>query len=163
MVKNLSACNAGDPGSIPGSGRSLEKEMATHYSLPAWRIPWTEEAGRLQSMGCRESDMTEQLSLHFTLPRVRHVSSRKSCEECHRIPRRDSTAKTHGPMCPTHTDVTIKPPHQIQRGPHSLSQNRLTCPSLHGTSWWLPDNERLRSDLQIKIKSVCQELSEKPG
>ena len=29
----------------------LEEEMATHSSIPAWRIPWTEEAGRLQSMG----------------------------------------------------------------------------------------------------------------
>ena len=46
-----SAYNAGDPGSIPGSGRSLEKEMATHPSIPAWKIPWTEKYGRLQSMG----------------------------------------------------------------------------------------------------------------
>ena len=46
-----SVCNAGDPGSIPGSGRSLEKEMATHSSTLAWKIPWTEEPGRLQSMG----------------------------------------------------------------------------------------------------------------
>ena len=46
-----SACNAGDPGSIPGSGRSLEKEMAIHSSTLAWRIPWREEPGRLQSMG----------------------------------------------------------------------------------------------------------------
>ena len=85
------ACNAGDPGWIPGSGRSpgegigyplqyswaslvvqllknqpamqetwvqslgweepLEKKMATHSSILAWRIPWTEEPGRLQSMG----------------------------------------------------------------------------------------------------------------
>ena len=45
-----SACNAGDLGSIPGSGRSLEKEMAIHFSILAWRIPWTEEPGRLQSM-----------------------------------------------------------------------------------------------------------------
>ena len=37
----------------------LEKEMATHFSFLAWRIPWTEELGRLQSMGCKESDMTE--------------------------------------------------------------------------------------------------------
>ena len=29
----------------------LEKEMATHFSIPAWRIPWTEKPGRLQSMG----------------------------------------------------------------------------------------------------------------
>ena len=33
--------NAGDAGSIPGVGRSLEKEMATHVSILAWRIPWT--------------------------------------------------------------------------------------------------------------------------
>ena len=46
-----SAYNAGDPGLIPGSGRSLEKEMATHSSSLAWKIPWTEEHGRLQSMG----------------------------------------------------------------------------------------------------------------
>ena len=35
----------------------LEKEMATHSSLLAWRIPWTEEPGGLQSMGLQESDM----------------------------------------------------------------------------------------------------------
>ena len=45
-----SAWNAVDPSSIPGSGRSLEKEMATHSSTLAWRIPWREEPGRLQSM-----------------------------------------------------------------------------------------------------------------
>ena len=36
----------------------LEKEMATHSSILAWRIPWTEEPDRLQSMGSQESDMT---------------------------------------------------------------------------------------------------------
>ena len=46
-----SACSVGDPGSIPGSGRSLEKEIATHSSIHAWRIPWTEEPDRVQSMG----------------------------------------------------------------------------------------------------------------
>ena len=33
--------------------------MATHSSILAWKIPWTEEPGRLQSMGHRESDRTE--------------------------------------------------------------------------------------------------------
>ena len=33
--------------------------MATHSSILAWRIPWTEERGGLQSMGCKESDTTE--------------------------------------------------------------------------------------------------------
>jgi len=36
----------------------MEKEMATHSSILAWRIPWTEEPGGLQSMGSQESDMT---------------------------------------------------------------------------------------------------------
>ena len=36
----------------------LEKEMATHSSVLAWRIPWTEEPGRLQSTGLKESDTT---------------------------------------------------------------------------------------------------------
>ena len=40
-----SACNAGDPGLIPRSGGSPVKGMATHASILAWRIPWTEEAG----------------------------------------------------------------------------------------------------------------------
>ena len=36
----------------------LEKEMATHSAILAWKIPWTEESDRLQSMGLHESDMT---------------------------------------------------------------------------------------------------------
>ena len=60
-VKNLpaKAGGSGDVGSVPGSGRYLER-MATHSSILAWRIPWTEEPGRLQSRGRKESDMTEQ-------------------------------------------------------------------------------------------------------
>ena len=38
-------------GLIPGSGRSMEKGAATHSSVLGWRIPWTEEPGRLQSIG----------------------------------------------------------------------------------------------------------------
>ena len=105
-VSKESSCNAGDPGWIPGSGRSpgegignplqsswaslvtqlvknppvmqetwvrslgwedpLEKGKAAHSSILAWRIPWTEEPGGLQSMrGCKESDTTEA-TLHRT-------------------------------------------------------------------------------------------------
>ena len=46
-----SACNVGDPGSIPGLGRSSGEGMAIHSSTLAWKIPWTEEPDRLQSMG----------------------------------------------------------------------------------------------------------------
>ena len=41
--------------------------MATHSSTLAWQIPWTEEPGRLQSMGSLESDTTERLHFHFSL------------------------------------------------------------------------------------------------
>ena len=46
-----SACSAGDLGSISGLGRALEKGTATHSSILAWRIPWTEEPGGLKSWG----------------------------------------------------------------------------------------------------------------
>ena len=52
-IKNQPA-NTGDAGSIPGSGSPegpLEEEMATHSSILAWEIPWTEELCGLQSMG----------------------------------------------------------------------------------------------------------------
>ena len=45
-----------DTGSIPGSGR--EKGMATHSSTLAWRIPWTEDLGGLQSMGLHRGEWT---------------------------------------------------------------------------------------------------------
>ena len=45
------ACNVGDSGLIPGQEDPLEKGMTTHSSILAWRIPWTEDPGRLQSMG----------------------------------------------------------------------------------------------------------------
>ena len=56
VVKNPPA-KAGDVGSIPGLEDPMEEGMATHSSIPAWRIPWTKEPGGLQSMGCRESDI----------------------------------------------------------------------------------------------------------
>ena len=46
-----------------GQEDPMEKEMATHSSILAWEIPRTEEPGRIQSMGHKESDMTEQLAL----------------------------------------------------------------------------------------------------
>ena len=47
--------NSGDPGLIPGLEDPLEKGMAIHSSNFVWRIPWTEEPGRLQSMGSQKS------------------------------------------------------------------------------------------------------------
>ena len=53
VVKNprANAKDVRDVGLIPGLGRSLEKGMAIDSSILAWRIPWTEEPGRLQSIG----------------------------------------------------------------------------------------------------------------
>ena len=47
-----------------GQEDPLEKEMATHSSVLAWEIPWTEEPGGYSPWGCRESDTTESLSAH---------------------------------------------------------------------------------------------------
>ena len=43
---------------------SLEKEPATHSSIPSWRLPWTEEPGGHSPQGRKESDMTERLQFH---------------------------------------------------------------------------------------------------
>ena len=49
-----------------------EKEMATHTSTLAWKIPWMEEPGRLHSpWGCEESDTTERLHFHYSLSCIR--------------------------------------------------------------------------------------------
>ena len=56
-VKNLSAMQETWVRYL-GQEDPLEKEMATHFSILAWRIPQAEEPGRLQSMGWQESDRT---------------------------------------------------------------------------------------------------------
>ena len=63
MVKHLPAMRKTWVQSL-GWEDPLEKEMATHSSILAWKIPWTEEPGR--PWGCKESDMTQQLPFNFT-------------------------------------------------------------------------------------------------
>ena len=58
MVKNLPAKEETRVGPL-GREDSLEKERATHSSILAWRIPWTEEPGGLHPWGHKESGMTE--------------------------------------------------------------------------------------------------------
>ena len=53
------ACNAGDLGLIPGSGRSPGEEMTTHSSILTWRIPWIESLAGYSPWGRKELDMTE--------------------------------------------------------------------------------------------------------
>ena len=62
MVKGLPAMQETQVQSL-GQEDTLEKGMAIHSRILVWRIPWTDEAGRLHSpWGCKELDMTEQLS-----------------------------------------------------------------------------------------------------
>ena len=49
-----------------GQEDPLEKGMATHFSNLVWRIPWTEDLDGLQSMGFKELDMTERLTLFLS-------------------------------------------------------------------------------------------------
>ena len=56
----------------PGQEDPLEKEMATHYSSLAWRIPWTAEPGKLQSMGSQRFVTTEMTA---------HTQDVCSCKE----------------------------------------------------------------------------------
>ena len=56
------AYNAGDPGSIPRSGRSPGEGNGNHSSTPAWKIPWTEEPGGLRSMGSQRVGLPTRLS-----------------------------------------------------------------------------------------------------
>ena len=67
-----------DTGSIWGSQGPLEKEMSTHSSILAWRIPWTKEPGRIYSSWCcRESDTTKQLKTN-----TENIQSSKSYMKC---------------------------------------------------------------------------------
>ena len=59
-----SACNVGHPGSVPGLEDSLEKDMATHSNILAWRIPWMKEPGGLQSVGLQRFGHDWATSLH---------------------------------------------------------------------------------------------------
>ena len=63
-----------------------EKAMAPHSSTFAWRIPWMEEPGRLQSMGSLESDRTERLHFHFSLSCIGEGMATHSSVLAWRIP-----------------------------------------------------------------------------
>ena len=92
-----SAYNVGDLGSIPGLEDSLEEGMAIHSSILAWRTPWTEEPGRLQSMGSH---------------RVEHNWARKHSTGSHW--NKDSNGKekekklahNHGVLCEEYLEYT---------------------------------------------------------
>ena len=65
-----SAYNTGDLGSIPGMGRSSGKEMANHSRTLAWKTPWTEEPGRLQTMRSQSRTRLSNFTFTFILSPV---------------------------------------------------------------------------------------------
>ena len=77
LVKKLpaNAGDIGDTGLILGWEDPLEKEMATHYSILAWEIPWTEEPGGLNLWSCKESDRPEKITLYLLLPKATRAES----------------------------------------------------------------------------------------
>ena len=108
-VGKESACNAGNLGSIPGLGRSPGEGKATHSSILAWRIPWTEEPGMAPPWGSKKLDMTEWLAL--SNGSVQFSSVAQSCPTL-----RPHESQHARPPCPSQTP-----------GAYSNS-----CPS----SWW---------------------------
>ena len=71
MVKNLPAMQETRVYSL-GREDPLEEEMATHFSILAQRIPWTEELGMSSPWDCKELDTTEQLTFTFHFKKLLH-------------------------------------------------------------------------------------------
>ena len=119
-----SACNAADLGLTRVREVPLEKGVTTHASSLAWRTPWTEEAGRLQSMGHKELGMTEQLTLSHTLRGHRITDSEASVRT-----QTDGQKEPHEftqPWTPRHTGKVLW---QSHRNPGNLTSSKLFCGS----------------------------------
>ena len=108
--RNLPAMQA-DAGLIPGSGRSPGERMATHSSILDWRIPWTEEPGRPQSM---------------RLQRVRHDWATDTFNSLSWFPTVGAIASSWGQQ-PSHRDGVLG---KMYRNPHWLDCFWIQC--LHG-------------------------------
>ena len=112
MVKNLPAMQE----TVPSLGREepLEKGMASHSSILAWRIPWTEEPGGLQSMGSLRVDTTEWLTLalsfsHLLYPPCVFQSQGSLQAVSHTVPPRGLLCPLSGPQTQHHLPGTKGP------------------------------------------------------
>ena len=76
----------------------LEKGMATHSGILAWRIPWTEEPGGYSSWGCKESDMTKQITQPAAVRRSSLTLMARSPIPAYLV--LDASESTHQPHCP---------------------------------------------------------------
>ena len=84
MVKNLPAVQETWVQSL-GREDPLEKDMATHFSILAWRIPWTEEPGGLQSMGLQRVEHKSAINTHTHTRTHTHIPYRFAfnCLRCY--------------------------------------------------------------------------------
>ena len=96
VVENLPVIvgTVSDAGSIPGLGSSLEEGMVHHSSILAWRIPWKEEPGGLQSIGSQRvehdlSDLVRAYAEMKLVQKARESSCMRTCNLvlCHRFSR----------------------------------------------------------------------------
>ena len=93
VVKNLptSEGDMRDSSSIPGSGRSPGEGNGTYFRILAWKIPWTEEPGRLQSMGLQRVRQLSSEAPHSTymwLGFLGGTGGKEPCCQCRRCKRR---------------------------------------------------------------------------
>ena len=129
----------------------LEQEMASHSNISAWRIPWTEEPGGLQCMGCKESDTTEQLSTHIHTKQRRHRMTQKERE------RTDCDPGGESPGSPTGL-----PNHCLQRQVARLwqLQRRAGRTRLGGSAWpQQGPGKRTRGSLGESVRSLLERLA----
>ena len=115
----------------------LEKEMAIHSSTLTWKIPWTEEPGRLQSVGLQRVGYDWATSLHFIKGAAIYKGISYPC--C------CSVAKS-----------------RVTRRPHGLKHSRLLCPPLSlrvcsnscPLSWWCPSNHLILCRPLLLLPSI---------
>ena len=74
LSSKVSACNVGDPGSILGQEHPLEKGMATHSGILAWRIPRTEKPGSYSACNCKKSDWAANTHIEKSAPQNKSIA-----------------------------------------------------------------------------------------
>ena len=129
MVKNLPAMQKTWVQSL-GQEDPLEKGMATHSSILAWRILWTQEPDGLQSMGSKESDMVKWVTLSHFHSRGREGRragrgrglAMTQCNQVFTLSHRSSGAETDHQSCPGWGSVSL----------HTLTVIRYGLPSKGG-------------------------------
>ena len=125
-------CSVGDLCSIPGWEDPLEEGMATHSSILAWRIPWTEEPGRLQSTGSQtvRHDWATKHSTDYFIHQQQKLRSSQSYTEY--------SPRYHGLGHKTHLNKTLK--------------SRNNAVSALRTQWNATGNQQEKENWKIKIQ-----------